>query len=102
MTDTRSPLASGMSASRRSIISPAISSAVRSLPRQTPGSPWMPMPISISSSAISKVGLPACGTVQGLSAAPMDRQASAAFWATAVTASRSWPCSAAAPAILNA
>ena len=67
------------------MISAAISSALRSLPRQTPGSPWMPMPISISSSAISKVGLPACGTVQDVSAAPMERQASAAFWPTRVT-----------------
>ncbi len=60
------------------------------------------MPISISSSPISKVGLPACGTVQGVSAMPIERQASAAFWAVAVTASRSAISSALAPAILKA
>ena len=60
------------------------------------------MPISISSSAISKVGRPACGTVQGESAAPTERQASAAFCAIRVTSARSRPSSAAAPAILKA
>ena len=48
-------------------------------PRQTPGSPWMPMPSSISSSPMENVGLPAWGTVHGVSATPKDRHASAAF-----------------------
>ena len=42
-----------------SIISFAISSAFFIFPRHTPGSPWIPIPISISSSEISNVGLPA-------------------------------------------
>ena len=58
------------------------------------------MPISISSSAMVKVGRPACGTVQGVSATPTVRQASAAAWAMRVTSARSSPASAAAPAIL--
>ena len=39
----------------------AIASAGSSLPRRTPGSPWMPMPISISSSPMVKVGRPGGG-----------------------------------------
>ena len=48
-------------------------SAGSSLIRSRPGSPWMPMPISISSSASVKLGSPACGTMQGVSARPIDR-----------------------------
>ena len=44
-----------------------------SLTRRRPGSPWMPTPNSISSSPISKVGLPAAGTVQEVSATPIER-----------------------------
>ena len=36
-----------------------------------PGSPWIPTPNSISSSPISKVGLPAAGTVQLVKATPI-------------------------------
>ena len=60
-----------------------ISSAVLSGSRWVPGSPWMPMPTSISSSPSSKPGLPAAGTVQGAMAAPMVRTLSMTFWATA-------------------
>ena len=38
----------------------------------------MPMPISISSSPNAKVGRPAFGTMQGVSATPMDRHEFAA------------------------
>ena len=45
----------------------------------------MPTPISISSSPISKVGLPAAGTVQLVSAMPIERTLSWTFWHSAVT-----------------
>ena len=57
-----------------------ISSALASLRRSRPGSPWIPTPISISSSPISKVGLPAAGTVQLVSAMPIDRTLSWTRW----------------------
>ena len=47
------------------MISSAMPSAEVSFTRRRPGSPWMPMPISISSSPSWKVGLPAAGTVLG-------------------------------------
>ena len=47
--------------------------------RCRPGSPWMPMPISISSSAKSNDGLPTCGTVQAVSAMPIDRTLALTF-----------------------
>ena len=50
-----------------------ISSAGASLIRSRPGSPWMPTPISISSSARVKDGSPECGTVHGVRAMPMVR-----------------------------
>ena len=53
--------------------------------RLRPGSPWMPTPISISSSARSKVGLPAAGTVHEVSAMPIERTLSWTFWQSAVT-----------------
>ena len=56
-------------------ISSAMASAGASLARRRPGSPWMPTPNSISSSPISKLGLPAAGTVQEVSATPIDRVA---------------------------
>ena len=60
----------------------------------------MPTPTSISSSGRSKVGLPAAGTVQLLSAIPI-----AAWpltrWASSRTATRSLPSSAAAPTIFS-
>ena len=62
--------------------------------------PFEPQPDVICSPCDAIVG--ACGTVQDDSAAPTERQASAAFWAMRVTSSRSLPASAAAPAILKA
>ena len=68
--------------------------------RRMPGSPWMPTPISISSSARVKPGLPAAGTVQGAMATPMVRTLSMTFSATRLTSARGLPASAAAPAHL--
>ena len=41
--------------------------------RRRPGSPWMPTPTSISSSPISKIGVPLAGGVQQVSATPIVR-----------------------------
>ena len=59
-----------------------------------------PQAISISSSASSKPGFPAAGTVQGSMAIPMERTLAMTFSATALTSGSSAPCSALAPAIL--
>ena len=59
------------------------------------------MPISISSSAKVKLGSPECGTVHGVSAMPIERTLAITRSATAVTAARSSPRSAAAPAIFS-
>ena len=69
--------------------------------RCLPGSPWIPMPISIWSSGRSKVGFPAAGTVQEVSAMPMERPFALTLFATSTTASRSRPSSAAAPTIFS-
>ncbi len=60
------------------------------------------MPISISSSPMSNVGLPAAGTVHEVSAMPMDRTLSCTLWHRALTVARSAPASAAAPTIFSA
>ncbi len=67
------------------------------LRRTRPGSPWIPMPSSISSSPSSKVGVPAEGVVHDVSAMPNDLLRSLALRATAATAARSPPDSARAP-----
>ncbi len=41
--------------------------------RKRPGSPWIPIPISTSSSASSKLGEPLAGVMQGVSAIPIER-----------------------------
>ncbi len=64
-----------------------------------PGSPWIPMPISISSSSSAKLGSPACGTVHARMATPMLLTCPITRSAIAATASRSSPRSAAAPAM---
>src|SRR6266568_1547178 len=61
----------------------------------------MPMPISISDSARSKVGLPTAGTTHELSATPKDRERSLTSRATSATLSRPAPSSASAPAIFS-
>ena len=64
------------------------SSAGRSDSRRTPGSPWMPSPISISSSPSSKPGSPRRAPWPGRARAPIVPTASAAARATAVTSAR--------------
>jgi hypothetical protein len=61
----------------------------------------MPIPISTSSSGRSKLGPPTCGTVQAVSATPIDRTFAFTRVASAATACRSSPRSAAAPAIFS-
>ena len=79
----------------------AIADAGASGTRCRPGSPWMPTPISIWSSGRSKVGLPADGTVQLVSAMPIERPDSLTLRASAATDARSRPSSAAAPTIFS-
>ncbi len=59
------------------------------------------MPISISVSASSKVGLPAAGTVQDVRAMPMLRPSPLTLRPMAATDARSAPSSAAAPQIFS-
>ena len=72
-SNVRSPAPNGRSSSTGASSRSTIASAGSSGSRSRPGSPWMPMPISISSAPSSNVGLPACGTVHGVSAIPMLR-----------------------------
>src|SRR6476646_3823124 len=67
------------------------SSAGTNLIRSRPGSPWMPTPSSISSSASVNEGSPECGTVHGVSATPIDLTCELTRSAIAVTAARSSP-----------
>ena len=59
------------------------------------------MPISISASPRSNVGLPAAGTVHDVRAIPMLRAASSTWRAIPATSPRLRPSSAAAPAIFS-
>ena len=61
----------------------------------------MPTPISISSSASVKVGVPAAGTVQLVSATPIEPVAALTRSPRALQAARSAPASAAAPTIFS-
>jgi hypothetical protein len=81
--------------------SSAISDAVPTGSRRRPGSPWMPMPTSISLSGRSKVGVPAAGTVHEVSAMPMLRPAPFTLRARSATSARLRPSSAAAPTIFS-
>ena len=69
--------------------------------RSRPGSPWMPIPISISSSPSSNVGLPAAGTVHEVSAMPMVRPFAFTSRQMSATSLRARFSSAAAPAIFS-
>jgi hypothetical protein len=60
----------------------------------------MPIPISISSSPIVKVGRPAAGTVQGEGATPIERVLAMAFSAIRLTSASGASVSAFAPASL--
>lgn len=62
--------------------SSTISSAVWSFTRRTPGSPWMPKPYSISSSARVKMGLSSPGMVAPERPTPMLYTLSRALQAT--------------------
>ena len=77
-----------------------IPSAPSSGPRLTPGSPWMPMPISISSSARVNVGSLAAGRIVGDMPTPIVRVLALVAFATVATSSSDPPASAAAPARL--
>ena len=76
-------------------------SAPSILIRSRPGSPWMPMPISTSSSPSSKVGEPAAGTVQEVRARPIERTLALTSRARSATDWRSPPSSALAPTIFS-
>ena len=78
----------------------AIRSAGSSSPLRTPGSPWIPIPISISPSGRSKVGCPAAGSTQDERATPMERNPAAAALVVATTSASDAPSSARAPATL--
>ena len=95
------PPVKSRSASTGSTSISAISAAPASGTRRRPGSPWMPTPISISSSGRSKVGLPADGTVQLVRAMPIERPCPLTRLASSTIASRSRPSSAAAPTIFS-
>ena len=69
----------------------AMSSTGASFSRRRPGSPWMPMPTSTSSSGRSKVGVPAAGTTHDVSARPIDRPWSLTFVAVAATSASEPP-----------
>lgn len=98
---TWSPSAYGRSSTIAVSSVSTMASAGCSLTFSRPGSPWIPMPSSISSSPSSNDGSPECGTVHGVSATPIERTWRTTFSATAVTSSRESPRSAAAPAIFS-
>ena len=64
--------------------------------RWRPGSPWIPMPTSISSSPISKSGVPRTGGVHELSAMPIVRTLAMTFSPTRTHSSSEPPLSAGA------
>ena len=70
--------------------------------RKRPGSPWMPMPISISSSGRSKLGSPDPGVMQAVSAMPMLRPWPFTRRQISATSASDLPSSAAAPQIFSA
>ena len=98
---TSSPSWKGRSPTMASAMDSTISRASFILRRLRPGSPWMPMPSSNSSSPRSKVGLPAAGTAQLVRAMPMLRTWALTFSQTALTSSRGAPSSARAPTIFS-
>ena len=100
MTATSSPDANGRSGTIASSSRSTISFALTILVRSRPGSPWMPMPTSISSSAISNSGVPRTGGVQDESAMPIVRTLAMTFSPTATHSSSAPPWSAFAAAAL--
>jgi hypothetical protein len=99
---TSSPSPYGRSSTIAFVRVSVISAAEASLRRSRPGSPWMPIPISISSSPSSKVGEPAAGTVHEVSAMPMLRPFAFTFRQSSATSPSDLPSSAAAPQTFSA
>src|SRR5580658_1644867 len=99
---TRSPELNGRSSTIGVASSDTTSRAGATVLRSRPGSPWMPMPISISDGPSSKVGLPAAGTVHEVSAMPMLRALALTLRHSSATSASDRPCSAAAPQIFSA
>ena len=97
---TRSPEAYGRSDTTASSNSSTIASAGAIALRSRPGSPWMPTPISISSSPSPNSGDPFAGGVQAVRATPMVRVTSFTFLPMRTTSVRSRPWAAAAPTAL--
>src|SRR3954447_13344140 len=95
---TCAPLAAPRSETTASTITSATCAAVPSASRRRPGSPWMPMPISISPAGRSKIGLPAAGGVHDDSATPNERARSLTWRGVAPTAATPPPPPAGAPA----
>ena len=77
-----------------------ISFALASFSRRRPGSPWMPTPISISSSPRSKSGEPFAGGVHDVSAMPIVRVTALTRLPRSTRDPRSAPSSEAAPTAL--
>ena len=84
---TSSPGFRGISPRISPTDSSARSSAVFTGPFHTPGSPWIPMPKAISSSARVKLEWPISGMTQGVRAKPTVLVLSFAFFAAASTSS---------------
>ena len=98
---TRSPEENGRS-SRIGVISrSAICDAGPIFSRKRPGSPWMPIPISTSSSASSKLGLPEAGVMHGVSAMPIERPFALTLRPSSATSWSERPSSAAPPQIFS-
>ncbi len=100
MSATLSPEWKGRSVTTASSSSSTISLALASFSRRRPGSPWMPTPISISSSPSSNSGEPLAGGVHEVSAMPMVRVTELTLLPMRISSSRSAPCSEAAPVAL--
>ena len=79
----------------------AMSSTGASFSRRRPGSPWIPIPISTSSSPSANVGVPAAGTMHDVKARPIERPWPLTFAAIAATSASEPPASARAPAIFS-
>ncbi len=97
---TSSPLLNGRSETTASSSSSTIALAVASFSRRRPGSPWMPTPISISSSPSSNSGEPLAGGVHEVSAMPMVLVTELTLFPIRSSSSMSAPCSEAAPTAL--
>ena len=77
-----------------------MSLALASFSRRRPGSPWIPTPISISSSPSSNSGEPLAGGVHEVSAMPIVRVTELTRSPSSTSSSSSAPFSEAAPTAL--